>query len=414
MRALLLPVGSYGDVRPFVDIGVALRDRGHEVLLAANSHFERIAQAAELDMESTGNEDEYTAVVDNPLLWHPNGGPRLLHEYIFGANLRRLFETVTRHAGQETVVIAGTLAVGAWLAAEKLAIPCARVQAQPSMLFGAHDPPTLPSGKKMGGPLWLRRAMLGLLDKTIFRQPGRDLNKARREVGLPPWPKHFMHSYVSGDVNLCLFPEWFAPATPDWPDTARHVGFLVAPPDGGSELADELRTFLDEGAPPLVFTPGPAGYQHGARFFGVAAAACAELGQRAVFVARGQKPDVELPSGVLACDYAPFAQLFARAALIIHHGGIGTVAQGLAAGCRQLIIPFGFDQPDNAWRIKKLGVGDMLTYKALKATPLTKRIAVLLASTAMAERARALKHKMDAEAKLPVATACDHIERLLA
>jgi UDP:flavonoid glycosyltransferase YjiC (YdhE family) len=45
---------------------------------------------------------------------------------------------------------------------------------------------------------------------------------------------------------------------------------------------------------------------------------------------------------------------------VVHHGGISTVAKALAAGTPQLILPFAFDQMDNALRVKRLGAGDWL------------------------------------------------------
>jgi len=47
-------------------------------------------------------------------------------------------------------------------------------------------------------------------------------------------------------------------------------------------------------------------------------------------------------------------------AAIVHHGGIGTTSQALAAGIPQLIRPMAFDQFDNANRIEKLGCGRWL------------------------------------------------------
>jgi UDP:flavonoid glycosyltransferase YjiC (YdhE family) len=40
----------------------------------------------------------------------------------------------------------------------------------------------------------------------------------------------------------------------------------------------------------------------------------------------------------------------------VHHAGIGTSAQSLAAGIPQLAMPMTHDQPDNAARLEKLGV----------------------------------------------------------
>ncbi len=412
MQVLLFPFGTQGDVRPLVSIGATLRDRGHDILLAANPRFEGMARAAELDFEPLGTVEEYTAVLDNPDLWHPRRGPMLLHDYSFGPDLLRQREVVERRAKPNTVVVVGTFAVGARLGAEKLGLPCARMQGQPSVFFGAHDPPVLPSGKKMGGPLWLRKMMMGLFDKTIFRPLGKDLNAARRDADLAPRPKRFMGFFIDADVNLCLYPDWFAPATPDRPDNAHTIGFFVEPPEGSGELEAELSRFLADGAPPVVMTPGPAGYQHGDAFFRVAAEACAELGQRAVFVTRGQELGLELPAEVHACDYAPFGLLFPRAAAIVHHGGIGTVAHALAAGRPQLVTPFGFDQPDNACRLAELGVADSLMSKALTGPALARKLRALLDSGSMAKKAEALGKKIAEENGSPVQHACDLIEAL--
>ena len=44
-------------------------------------------------------------------------------------------------------------------------------------------------------------------------------------------------------------------------------------------------------------------------------------------------------------------------AAFVHHGGIGSVAQALAAGTPQMAVPAAYDQPDNGVRIERLGVG---------------------------------------------------------
>jgi rhamnosyltransferase subunit B len=73
-----------------------------------------------------------------------------------------------------------------------------------------------------------------------------------------------------------------------------------------------------------------------------------------------------LPSGVRHFDYVPFSMVLPRAAVLVHHGGIGTAAQGIAAGVPQLVVPSAHDQPDNAVRIHRLGIGDFLLPKYYK------------------------------------------------
>ena len=68
-----------------------------------------------------------------------------------------------------------------------------------------------------------------------------------------------------------------------------------------------------------------------------------------------------MPKGSAAFEYAPYSTVFPRAAVNIHHGGIGTSAQALRAGLPQLVRPQAYDQFDNARRLIDLGVAPVRT-----------------------------------------------------
>lgn len=54
--------------------------------------------------------------------------------------------------------------------------------------------------------------------------------------------------------------------------------------------------------------------------------------------------------------YVPFTKLLASAVAVVHHAGIGTSAQCLAAGVPQVVVPTLYNQPDSAIRLERLGV----------------------------------------------------------
>jgi UDP:flavonoid glycosyltransferase YjiC (YdhE family) len=118
---------------------------------------------------------------------------------------------------------------------------------------------------------------------------------------------------------------------------------------------------------------------------------CEQLGRRALLFTgsadiRASLPQT-LPSYAHAVDYAPHAAVFPHAAAIIHHGGIGTSTEALRAGRPMLVVPHGFDQYDNAERLKRLGVAHALPardYRSDSAMPLLKD---LLGDPAYAQRA---------------------------
>jgi UDP:flavonoid glycosyltransferase YjiC (YdhE family) len=63
---------------------------------------------------------------------------------------------------------------------------------------------------------------------------------------------------------------------------------------------------------------------------------------------------------ILTVPFAPHDLLFPYALAVVHQGGIGTLAETLCAGKPMLIMPYGHDQADNAWRAGRLGVARTL------------------------------------------------------
>ena len=47
---------------------------------------------------------------------------------------------------------------------------------------------------------------------------------------------------------------------------------------------------------------------------------------------------------MLALPYAPYSEIFSKAAAVVHQGGSGTTGQALRAGRPMLIVPFGWDR----------------------------------------------------------------------
>jgi UDP:flavonoid glycosyltransferase YjiC (YdhE family) len=209
---------------------------------------------------------------------------------------------------------------------------------------------------------------------------------------------------------LGLFPDWFGPPQPDWPPQTRLTGFPLYDERGGADIPEELTRFLDAGEPPVVFTPGSAMAQ-GQDFFAAAVEACRLLGRRGVFLTRfpDQVPP-DLPAAVRHFDYVPFSQLLPRAAALVHHGGIGTSAQALAAGVPQLVMPMAHDQPDNAARLRRLGVAASLPRARFRGPAVARDLERLLRSKEVAQNCRAVADRLkDSRA---VEQTCEELEAL--
>jgi UDP:flavonoid glycosyltransferase YjiC (YdhE family) len=164
----------------------------------------------------------------------------------------------------------------------------------------------------------------------------------------------------------------------------------------------------------LVFTAGSSNV-HATNFLQESGQAAALLDRRAVLVtAFPEQLPPGMPSGVIATTFAPFSELLPRASALIYHGGIGTLAQAVAAGIPHLVMPLSHDQPDNADRLRRLGVGDAIAPGRYRAAAVAAKLRRLLADEQVAERCRRLKGQVDFAAGLDAAcTAIDGALRIM-
>ena len=114
------------------------------------------------------------------------------------------------------------------------------------------------------------------------------------------------------------------------------------------------------------------------------------LGERAILLVGNDphnRPSQALSDKIYVAPYAPFSKIFPRAAAIIHQGGVGTTAQALKAGKPMLVMPYSHDQPDNARRVRHLGVAKVIQRKEYLAETAATKIRDLLDDTTYAQRA---------------------------
>ncbi|HEX5272995.1 MAG TPA: nucleotide disphospho-sugar-binding domain-containing protein [Gemmataceae bacterium] len=412
MKCLLVPIGSAGDVHPFVGLGLALRRRGHDVTVVTSGYFETLIRRVGLDFHSVSPADEFRVALDNPDVWHPRRSLKVMIEWM-ATLVPRVYEAVVGlYEPGRTVVAAGPIALGARVAQEKVGLPMATLHLAPAMFRSTIRPPILP-GLFMPAwlPRWVKAMMFRLGDRLVIdRHLGGPLNGFRAGLGLPPVRGFFDRWWHSPLRILGLFPEWFGPPQPDWPPQTRLTGFPLYDERGAAELPEELTRFLDGGEPPVVFTPGSAMTQ-GRDFFAAAVEACRVLGRRGLLLTRfPEQVPAPLPEGVRHFAYAPFSEVLPRAAALVHHGGIGTSAQALAAGAPQLVMPMAHDQPDNAARLRRLGVAVSLPRARFRGPTVAQALDELLGSKGVAENCRAVAARLkDSRA---VEQTCDEIEAL--
>lgn len=390
LKILLVAIGSGGDVHPLIGVGLALRSRGHDVTIVASAHFEHQVTGASLGFIGVGTEEEYEAITSDPSLMQPIRGTKRVIEYCCVRTIRDIYDIIAEHNQPgRTIVISCALAVGARIAHEHLGVPLITTILQPMMFRSTYDTPRydwLPIASWT--PVFLKRLAFRAADVYADAIAAPATNTFRKELGLPPTRRLFHHWWMSPQKVIGLFPEWYGPIQPDWPAHTTLTGFPLYDADDTMPIPDEAQDFFDDGEPPILFTPGTA-MRFGKRFFASAAEACASLGRRGVLLSRfTEHIPAKLPPGVVHFDYLPLGRVLKRSAAMVHHGGMGTLAQTLRAGIPQLVMPMSTDQPDNAARLSQLGVAESLAPRKFLPDAVAGKLQRLLSSSKVKEACR--------------------------
>jgi rhamnosyltransferase subunit B len=342
-------------------------------------------------------------------------GPEILLRKLVLPYLRDTYEDLLAAVADADLMVAGEMVFPAPLIAEKLGLRWGSVILSPCSFLSAYDPSVLANlqwfyGLRRAG--WLvNRAMLdcGRLTVRHWWDPVREL---RRELGLRVECDPLFRDKFSPDLVLALFSRWLAEPQMDWPESVVQPGFVfydrLRVGDSAADSAAELRDFLAAGDAPVVFTLGSTAVHNAGDFYEVGAAAARRLGRRAVLLGA---PDGLGSAEILTLPYAPYSEIFPHAAAVVHQGGSGTTGQAMRAGRPMLIVPYGWDQPDNAARVERLGVGLWLPRSDYSAETAAGALGRLVGDSRFAERAAEVGAKVRGEDGLGLA--CDAVERLL-
>jgi UDP:flavonoid glycosyltransferase YjiC (YdhE family) len=358
MHVILPTIGTSGDVFPYAGLGVSLKARGHRATLVTAENYRGVAEQNGLEFVPLVSAAEHDELFQHRDFWHPFKTVRLSAKWAMRLIERQHHVLLEVGREPETVFVTSPAIFAASVAAEKTGRPVANLILQPWMIPSSVSPPVMPFFKF---PRWTPKSLVQLfwraLDATGDRLVGPDLNRLRAAQGLKPIRRIFSN-WLSPQLIIAMFPEWYGPPASDWPAQVRLSGFPMF--DGAlfQIFPPTLREFLKSGEPPVAITFG-TGMMHAGEVYKQAVEACRLLKIRAI-VLTSHVENLAPCEQVHHCSFAPFRELFPSCAAVIHHGGVGTTAKALAAGIPQLILPYAFDQMDNATRVARLGAGEWL------------------------------------------------------
>jgi UDP:flavonoid glycosyltransferase YjiC (YdhE family) len=370
-RELGLLVAAFGDAGhafPAIALARALRERGHRVVLETWERWRPQVAAEELEFAPA---QEYRTFAGGT--GHDDDLPSI-------AAAARVLLPLLDELGPD-LVIADVLTTAPALAAELRGLRWATLiphvypvhaDGLPFYGFGARLPRTA-----VGELAW--RAAMPVLEAGLRR--GRaELNETRRELGLAPAGGN--HAGISREMALvATFPQLEYPRR--WAPHVHVTGPLVYEipyPD----------VELPPGPEPLVVVAPSTAKDRRAELVRHSLDALAGERVRVLAATNRAVParSVDAPANARVVDWVSYSQVMPQAALVICHGGHGTVVRGLAAGAPVLSCGSAGDMAENGVRVAWAGAGLAIPRRLARPAAIRWAARRVLADPRFAARAR--------------------------
>ncbi|CAL5384421.1 unnamed protein product [Camellia sinensis] len=334
LKIAMVVVGTRGDVQPFLAVAKRLQEFGHHVRLATHVNFSTFVKSAGIDFYPLGGDSRALAryMAKNKGLIPSAPGEILMHRKQIKAIIESLLPACTGpdiETGQPfraQAIIANPPAYGHAHVAEALGVPLhifftiPWTSCRPTNEF----PHPLIRVPQSAG-YWLSYIVVDLLIWWGIRGYINDLRTKKLKLA----PIAYF-SWYHGSVSYLPTAYMWSPHVVPKPSVLSKLGMLLEDPKKTTEIILEAlkntgqRGIIDRGWGGLGTFPG-------------------------------------IPDSVFCLVDCPHDWLFPQCLAVVHHGGAGTTATGLRAGCPTTIVPFFGDQ--FFW-------GDRLYQKGLGPTPI--------------------------------------------
>lgn len=379
LNIVIQVIGSRGDIQPFIAIGSELQKHGHRVRLATHLAFRDFVLDGGLEFFNIGGDpaEMMAFMVKNPGLLPGlssirsgaiqkrrrdmkeiiNGCWRSCFEMGDGTDLHQIKEDLwgdevdyRRRPFVADAIIANPPSLAHIHCAQRLGIPLHMMFTMPWSPTQSVPHPLAIISHNDCKPTVVSFVSYAIMDMMIWEGLGDIVNKFRKKV----LSLDALDSITAPSLLPRLeipFSYLWSPALLSKPkDWGKHIdicGFSFLPSQSDYSPPDDVDRFLKAGPAPIYVGFGSIVVDDQAKLTRTVFEAIKESGQRAI-VSKGWgnlgSDEVDVPDNILLIGSIPHDWLFRQVSCVIHHGGAGTTAAGLALGRPTIIVPFFGDQ----------------------------------------------------------------------
>jgi len=410
VKILIATIGTRGDVQPFVALGIGLKAAGHDVTICTCPRFSDLI--SEHGIGFANLEEGLLELLDSDFgraifdklngVWGVIGTiPKVLKQV--GPIHRRMVDdcwSAVERSDPDLIVFNPKMFCVPAFAAVR-GIPAVLAMLQP-LHVPTRDRPVF--GRSLGR----------FYNRGTYRFVHR-LTKFGTRGYMRAWRAKYDvsgHSKNSGPTQtsagnpipvIHAFSKFVVPRPVDWPEHASIAGYWFMPPESSHAKwspSQDLLEFLEAGPPPIYFGFGSMAGVDPSKVTQTILSAVQGANRRAILATGwgGVDPDMCVGEGIHVLESAPHQWLFPKVSAVVHHGGAGTTAAGLRAGCPTVVCPFGLDQPFWGNRIVELGAGvSPISQRKLTASNLAAALESVTTVPSFRSSAKAIAASIQAE-----------------
>eukprot|EP01025_Chloroclados_australasicus_P044544 TRINITY_DN4838_c0_g1_i2.p1 TRINITY_DN4838_c0_g1~~TRINITY_DN4838_c0_g1_i2.p1 ORF type:complete len:683 (-),score=66.03 TRINITY_DN4838_c0_g1_i2:183-1982(-) len=385
LNIVIMVVGTRGDVQPFVALGLELQKYGHRVRIASHKVYRGFVIESGLEFYPLGGDPKMLIeqlVRNKGIVAKSIKDIRFSRRYIKEIVYPCIDACISPDPGDPDIkpfkadaIIANPPAQGHIHCAEALGIPVhlmftmpwtptkyfpnpmARIWrenlANQMQYLSKRLRQTIALGKPADGEsnvCWENQASYHVVDDFVWMGTGDIINRFRRKLGLKAlYGAYHQSKLLNQKPWTYCWSTALLQRPPDWGENVKVAGFFFYQADLTKyRPPSELKEFLQAGSPPIFFGFGSLIFKRSKQINNTIIRAVKQLKIRAIiqrgWCGLGEEGLDEPNENILYVDACPHDWLFPQCAAVVHHGGAGTTASGLLAGCPTMIVPFFGDQ----------------------------------------------------------------------
>lgn len=364
LNIAILVVGTRGDVQPFLAMAKRLQEFGHRVRLATHANFRNFVKLADIDFYPLGGDPRVLAgyMARNKGLIPSGPGEISIQRKQLKSIIESLLPACTEpdiETGmpfRAQAIIANPPAYGHSHVAEALGVPLHIFFTMPWTPTSEFPHPLARVPQSAG--YWLSYIVVDLLIWWGIRGYINDFRKKKLKLA----PIAYFSTYNGSISHLPTGYMWsshLVPKPKDWGPLVDVVGYCFLNLGSKYRPREEFVRWIQKGPQPIYIGFGSMPLDDTKKTTDVILEALKDTGQRGI-IDRGWGDlgqFTEATENVFLIEDCPHDWLFPQCSAVVHHGGAGTTATGLKAGCPTTIVPFFGDQFFWGDRVHQRGLG---------------------------------------------------------